>query len=87
MDYVMPRAGDMPEVKLAHHDSPNPVTYMGLKGAGEAGVGGSAAAVVNSVNNALAPFGVMMTDLPLSAPRVWSALQAARKAGPARKVA
>ena len=87
MDYVMPRAGDMPEVELAHHDSPNPVTYMGLKGAGEAGVGGSAAAVVNSVNNALAPFGVMMTDLPLSAPRVWSALQAARKAGPARKVA
>ncbi|MEL7027641.1 MAG: xanthine dehydrogenase family protein molybdopterin-binding subunit [Pseudomonadota bacterium] len=87
MDYVMPRMGDMPEVTLSHHDSPNPVTYMGLKGAGEAGVGGSAAAVVNSVNDALSPFGVMITDLPLSAPRIWSAIQAARKAQPERKVA
>ena len=87
MDYVMPRIGDMPPVKLAHHDSPNPVTYMGLKGAGEAGVGGSAAAVVNSVNNALSPFGVMITDLPITAPRVWSAIQAAKKAQPQRKVA
>lgn len=77
MDYVMPRIGDVPPITLAHHDSPNPVTYMGLKGAGEAGVGGSAAAVVNSVNNALSPFGVMITDLPLTAPRVWSAIQAA----------
>jgi carbon-monoxide dehydrogenase large subunit len=87
MDYVMPRIGDMPPITLTHHDSPNPVTYMGLKGAGEAGVGGSAAAVVNSVNNAIAPFGVMMTELPLTAPRVWSAIQAAKKALPQRKVA
>lgn len=87
MDYVMPRIGDVPPITLAHHDSPNPVTYMGLKGAGEAGVGGSAAAVVNSVNNALSPFGVMMTDLPLTAPRVWSAIQAAKKVQPERKVA
>jgi len=87
MDYVMPRIGDMPSISLAHHDSPNPVTYMGLKGAGEAGVGGSAAAVVNSVNNALSPFGVMMTNLPLTAPRVWSAIQTAKKAQPERKVA
>jgi len=87
MNYVMPRIGDMPPVKLVHHDSPNPVTYMGLKGAGEAGVGGSAAAVVNSVNNALSPLGVLITDLPITAPRVWSAIQAAKKAQPQRKVA
>ncbi|MDX2222657.1 MAG: xanthine dehydrogenase family protein molybdopterin-binding subunit [Rhodospirillaceae bacterium] len=88
MDYVMPRASDMPEIAMVHHDSPNPVTYMGLKGAGEAGVGGSAAAVANAINDALAPFGVAITDLPLTAPRVWSAIQAARKAKPAeRKVA
>ena len=87
MDYVMPRIGDVPPITLAHHDSPNPVNYKGLKGAGEAGVGGSAAAVVNSVNNALSPFGVMMTETPLTAPRVWSAIQEAKKAQPQRKVA
>jgi len=88
MDYVMPRIGDMPHVSLAHHDSPNPVTYMGLKGAGEAGVGGSAAAVVNSVNNALSSFGVMMTELPLTAPRVWAAIQEAKiKANSNKEVA
>lgn len=85
MDYVMPRAGDMPDIGVVHHDSPNPVTYMGLKGAGEAGVGGSAAAVANAINDALAPFGVAITDLPLSAPRVWAALRAARETK--RKVA
>lgn len=88
-DYVMPRALDVPAVDMIHHDSPNPVTFMGLKGAGEAGVGGSAAAVVNAINDALAPLAVEITDLPVSAPRIWSAIQAARqkRAEPRRKVA
>lgn len=88
-DYVMPRALDVPAVAMVHHDSPNPVTFMGLKGAGEAGVGGSAAAVVNAVNDALAPLGVEITDLPLSAPRIWAAIQLAkqRRQEPRREVA
>jgi aerobic carbon-monoxide dehydrogenase large subunit len=81
MDYVMPRCEDIPEIKMAHHDTPNPDTYMGLKGAGEAGVGGSAAAVANAINNALIPLGVSINDLPLSAPNVWNAIQSAKKAG------
>ncbi|MFN3591489.1 MAG: xanthine dehydrogenase family protein molybdopterin-binding subunit, partial [Thermaurantiacus sp.] len=81
MDYVMPRAEDMPPVTMVHHDTPNPDTYMGLKGAGEAGVGGSASAVANAINDALSPFGVSITDLPLDAPSVWSAIQAARRPG------
>jgi carbon-monoxide dehydrogenase large subunit len=87
MNYVMPRAADMPKIDMVHHDSPNPVTYMGLKGAGEAGVGGSAAAVVNAVNDALAPLGVMMSELPLTPSRVWQAIEEGRKARPSRKVA
>jgi carbon-monoxide dehydrogenase large subunit len=77
VDYVMPRGADMPAVAVGHHDSPNPVTFRGLKGAGEAGVGGSAAAVANAVNDALAPLGVEITEFPLTPDRVWSALQAA----------
>ena len=84
VDYVMPRSEDMPEVRMVHHDSPNPDTYMGLKGAGEAGVGGSAAAVVNAINNALMPIGASLNALPLSAPRVWEAIQTARKSNQAK---
>lgn len=80
MDYVMPRARDVPEITVAHHDVPNPVSYKGMKGAGEAGVGGSAAAVVNAVNDALAPLGVCINDLPLTPDRVWAAIQAAKRA-------
>jgi carbon-monoxide dehydrogenase large subunit len=77
VNYVMPRANDVPAIAMVHHDSPNPVTFMGLKGAGEAGVGGSAAAVANAVNDALAPFGVAINELPLTADRIWAALQSA----------
>lgn len=87
MDYVMPRCEDIPEISVVHHDSPNPDTYMGLKGAGEAGVGGSAAAVANAVNNALIPLGVSLTDLPFNAPAVWTALQKAAKADYKKKAA
>jgi carbon-monoxide dehydrogenase large subunit len=87
MDYVMPRCEDIPEIAVVHHDSPNPDTYMGLKGAGEAGVGGSAAAVANAVNNALQPLGVALSDLPFNAPAVWSALKRAAGAGDRKEAA
>ncbi|MEE8308037.1 MAG: xanthine dehydrogenase family protein molybdopterin-binding subunit [Gammaproteobacteria bacterium] len=80
MNYTMPRAADLPDIQSAHHNSPNPVTFMGLKGAGEAGVGGSAAALVNAVNDALQTLGVEINELPVSAPRVWAAIQAAGEA-------
>lgn len=88
VNYVMPRCEDIPQIHMVHHDSPNPQTYMGLKGAGEAGVGGSAAAVVNAINDALAPLGVAINSLPVSAPNVWTAIQEAQAAAkPAEKVA
>jgi len=66
---------DIPPIGVAHHYCPNPDNYLGLKGAGEAGVGGSAAALVNAVNDALEPLGVLMHEMPLTPSRVWSAIQ------------
>jgi carbon-monoxide dehydrogenase large subunit len=77
-EYLMPRAGDLPEITLGHHVSPTPNTLLGTKGGGEAGVGGAMAAVVNAVADALAPLGIEIADLPLRPPAIWRAVQRAR---------
>ena len=50
---------------------------MGAKGIGEAATIGSTPAVVNAVLDALAPHGVTHLDMPLSASKVWAALNSA----------
>lgn len=77
-DYVLARALDIPEMAMAHHDVPNPVTLYGVKGAGESGLGGAAAALVNAVNDALYPLGAELTEFPLSAENIWKAIKRAK---------
>jgi carbon-monoxide dehydrogenase large subunit len=57
----------------------SPVNALGVKGAGEAGTIASAPAVVNAVIDALSPLGIKHIDMPLSAPRVWAAMQEANE--------
>jgi aerobic carbon-monoxide dehydrogenase large subunit len=78
-DYLMPRAADVPRMEIGHRVTPNPFTLLGTKGGGEAGVGGSQAAVVNAVADALAPLGVKIRELPLNPPRVWRLIREARQ--------
>lgn len=77
--YVLARAADVPEMLMAHHDVPNPVTLYGVKGAGESGLGGAAAALVNAVNDALFPLGAEVTEFPLSPENIWKAMAAAER--------
>jgi carbon-monoxide dehydrogenase large subunit len=79
MDYAVPTAGAMPPVELHHLETPAPALPGGFKGAGEAGTTGAPAAILNAVNDALHPLGVMLTDQPLTSERVWQALRDARK--------
>ncbi|MGQ0570897.1 MAG: xanthine dehydrogenase family protein molybdopterin-binding subunit [Armatimonadota bacterium] len=74
-EYLMPRAGDVPDIELGHHSTPSPYTLLGTKGGGEAGVGGSTASVVNAVADALAPHGVEILELPLRPPVLWRAMR------------
>ncbi|MFI6456066.1 xanthine dehydrogenase family protein molybdopterin-binding subunit [Streptosporangium amethystogenes] len=76
--YLMPRAGDLPTIRLEHQVTPSPFTMYGNKGAGEAGVGGAQAAVANAVEDALAPFGVTVREVPLSPPAVLALIDEAR---------
>jgi aerobic carbon-monoxide dehydrogenase large subunit len=68
--YLLPRAPDMPPVTVLHLETPSPFTLLGTKGAGETGVGGAQAAIVNAVDDALSPLGVGVRRLPLSPPEV-----------------
>jgi carbon-monoxide dehydrogenase large subunit len=80
MDYALPRADDLPMLKLGHHVAPCTTNPLGAKGAGESGVAGSIPAGVNAVLDALASRGVTHLDMPMTPLRVWQALdQGGRK--------
>ena len=76
-DYLVPMAGEMPDIAVAHCSSPTAEGALGAKGAGEAGTAGAAACVMNAVNDALTPFGVVLTELPLTPDLVLTALRGA----------
>jgi carbon-monoxide dehydrogenase large subunit len=75
MDYLLPTAVECPSWELGETVTPSPHHPIGAKGVGESATVGSPAAVVNSVLDALAPFGVRHADMPLTPANVWCAIQ------------
>jgi len=73
-DYLVPMSGEMPDIDVGHVVSPTAETELGAKGAGEAGTAGAAAAVSNAVNDALRPFGAIITEIPLTPQIILTAL-------------
>ncbi len=79
-DYLVPTAGDFPVIRAhALEEKPAPHNPLGAKGAGEGGIIPVGGVIANAVANAL---GVEPNALPLSPPRVWELIQAARKSTP-----
>ena len=73
MDYLLPTAADVPLIEYGHIETPSPGPG-GYKGVGEGGAIGSPPAVVNAVADALSPFGVKITRLPLGPSQVLALL-------------
>jgi carbon-monoxide dehydrogenase large subunit len=73
-DYLVPMAGEMPDIDVGHVVSPTRESELGAKGAGEAGTAGAAAAVTNAVNDALKPFATIVTEIPLTPQVILKAL-------------
>jgi carbon-monoxide dehydrogenase large subunit len=73
-DYLVPMAGEMPDIVIAHVETPVEGTALGAKGIGEAGTIGAAAAVGNAINDALAPFGAEVLEQPYTPQRILRAL-------------
>ncbi|HWP89982.1 MAG TPA: xanthine dehydrogenase family protein molybdopterin-binding subunit, partial [Burkholderiales bacterium] len=55
-EYLVPMAGEMPDMVIAHVVTPTKTSELGAKGAGEAGTAGAPGAVMNAINDALRPF-------------------------------
>jgi aerobic carbon-monoxide dehydrogenase large subunit len=76
MDYLVPMAGEMPDIEIDHVVTPTADSELGAKGAGEAGTAGAPACVMNAVNDALRPLGAApITQMPITPERVLAALR------------
>jgi carbon-monoxide dehydrogenase large subunit len=79
LDYCMPRAGLVREIRGEEHPTPSKVSPLGVKGVGESGCTGSLPALANAVTDALRPLGIRHIDMPMTPAKVWTALRAAGK--------
>ncbi len=77
LDYLVPSAAEVPPIEYGHIETPSGGPG-GYKGVGEGGAIGAPPAVVNAVADALSPFGVTVTSLPLSPSRIIELLNRAR---------
>lgn len=73
-DYLVPMSGEMPDIHVAHVETPTRESALGAKGAGEAGTAGAPAAIQNAINDALRPFGAQVFAQPFTPARVLEAL-------------
>ncbi len=73
-DYLVPMAGEMPDIVCAHIETPTLQSQLGAKGVGEAGTAGAPGAIMNAINDALAPLGARVTAMPFTPERILHAL-------------
>lgn len=85
LDYLLPGATEVPDIRVLHMETPSPYTEFGLKGIGEGGAVGPPAAIVSAVNDALRPLGAEVHDLPLTPERILLAIDDAAAQGRARQ--
>jgi aerobic carbon-monoxide dehydrogenase large subunit len=72
MDYCMPRAHDLPTLKVDMTTTKSPSNPLGIKGCGEAGAIAAPVAVINAITDAI---GTEDLAMPATAQAVWQALQ------------
>ncbi|HML07205.1 MAG TPA: xanthine dehydrogenase family protein molybdopterin-binding subunit [Xanthobacteraceae bacterium] len=78
-DFLPPTSREIPPIELLHLQTLNGMTITQAKGLGEGGAIGAPAAIINAVNDALAPFGVSINEIPATPRRIRAALRQARK--------
>jgi carbon-monoxide dehydrogenase large subunit len=78
-DFLPPTAREIPPIELHHLETMSEATITRAKGVGEGGTIGAPAAVLNAINDAIAPFGVEINEMPATPQRIRAALRAVEK--------
>jgi carbon-monoxide dehydrogenase large subunit len=78
LDYHMPGAHELPNIRIGHLHTKATATEYGMKGMGEGGAVAPPAAIANAVRDALAPLGVEINETPLTPQRVLAAIAKGR---------
>jgi carbon-monoxide dehydrogenase large subunit len=79
LDYMIPGATEVPDVRVLHMETPSPHTRFGIKGMGEGGAIAPPAAIINAINDALKPLGVELGETPATPDRILQAIVATQK--------
>ena len=78
-DYLLPSATEVPKLDTFYRHTPSPLNPLGVKGAGEAGVMPAAPAIISAIEDALAPFGVRIAEVPLLPHRLLALIKSGKR--------
>ena len=79
MDYAVPRADELPAIETVHLEHLSPRNPLEVKGVGEGGAISPPAALANAIEDALAPFGVRITEGPVTSTRIVALLRGPKR--------
>ncbi len=77
-EYLLPLATEMPRIEIIHIETPSPLNPIGVKGAGEGGTIPAAACIISAIEHALSPYGVRISEHPVSPARIVELIAQAR---------
>ena len=81
-EYLLPTAPELPQIDVILVEYPSKTNPLGVKGAGETACIPVPAAIVSAVENALSPFGVRLSEFPLSPSAIYQMIHDARDRAP-----
>src|SRR6185437_13876765 len=65
-DYLLAGSMEVPNIDVKMVEYPSPLNPLGVKGVGESGCVPAAGAIVSAIEDALSPFGVRITEYPVT---------------------
>jgi len=80
-DYLLPTSTEIPPMTTMFKETPSPLNPLGAKGAGEVSTIPTAAAVIGAIEDALTPFGVRISQTPVTPQKLCELITGGRSSG------